>query len=43
MLLMLDTDLGLQPDVIALLAAAHAEHPGKILWARTMRTSAQTS
>ena len=32
LLLMLDTDLVLQPDAIALLAAAHAEHPGKILY-----------
>lgn len=30
-LLMLDTDLVLQPDAIALLEAAHAEHPGTVL------------
>lgn len=31
-LLMLDTDLVLQPDAIALLSAAHAEHPDKVLY-----------
>lgn len=31
-LLMLDTDLVLQPDAIALLASAHAGHPDKVLY-----------
>lgn len=31
-LLMLDTDLVLQPDAIALFAAAHARHPGRVLF-----------
>lgn len=31
-LLMLDTDLVLQPDAIAFLEAAHADHPGKVLY-----------
>jgi len=29
---MLDTDLVLQPDAITLLEAAHAEHPGRVLY-----------
>jgi glycosyltransferase involved in cell wall biosynthesis len=31
-LLMLDTDLVLRPDAIAMLAAAHARHPGRVLF-----------
>jgi glycosyltransferase involved in cell wall biosynthesis len=32
LLLMLDSDLVLQPDSIALVAAAHARHPGRVLF-----------
>lgn len=31
-LLMLDTDLVLQPDAVAMLESAHAEHPGRVLY-----------
>jgi hypothetical protein len=32
LLLMLDTDLVLQPDAITMFAAAHARHPGRVLF-----------
>lgn len=32
LLLMIDTDLVLQPDALAMFAAAHARHPGRVLF-----------